>query len=156
MSEQPPTQPLEGAPAPAVPAATETPSASEQQSGATSLTAPVASASGAVPAQTGATSSTTGVSSASGGGAAPDSAAAIRAEVEKEQALKDAQRRVRHLDEEVSKVRGEKATVEGERDAAGMWNPYRCLALASLFSLQSSAIDKSATDSALCAAEHAS
>jgi chromosome segregation ATPase len=48
-------------------------------------------------------------------------AASIRAQVEKEQALKDAQRRVRALEEEVSRVKGEKTAVEGERDAAGMY-----------------------------------
>jgi hypothetical protein len=54
----------------------------------------------------------------SGPSGSDSAAAAIRAQVEAEQALADAQRRVKELEDEVSRVNGEKRTVEGERDSA--------------------------------------
>jgi hypothetical protein len=45
--------------------------------------------------------------------------------VEKEQALKDAQRRVRALEEEVSRIKGDKVAVESERYAAGTYSAER-------------------------------
>lgn len=122
MSDQPPTQPTEGASAtPAISGmeATQTPTAP----------APTELAAETSVADTSDSASTsTAVTRPAATGASPDagadSAAAIRAQVEKEQALKDAQRRVRALEEEVGKVKGEKTTVEGERDAAGAFICY--------------------------------
>jgi hypothetical protein len=45
--------------------------------------------------------------------------AAVRAQVEQEYALADAQKKLRELEDEVERVKREKAAVESERSAAG-------------------------------------
>lgn len=117
MSEEPPIQP-EGSTStgtavastsdqtPVVDSAQENGSAQAPRTLATNDNAPSGTTAGA----SGATS---------GSGSSSNDAAAIRAQVEKEQALKDSQRRVRALEEEVSRMKGDKVAVESERDAAG-------------------------------------
>lgn len=49
-----------------------------------------------------------------------DDTAAIRAQVEKEHALADAQKKLRDLERDLEQAKKEMGTVEGEKDAAGM------------------------------------
>lgn len=57
------------------------------------------------------------------------STAEIRAQVEREQALADAQKRLRALEGEVQKAQTEKGSVESERDAAGQLRPSEASAI---------------------------
>jgi nucleoprotein TPR len=50
---------------------------------------------------------------------AESDAAVIRAQVEREHALADAQKRLKDLEKEVKRVKEEKRGVESERDGAG-------------------------------------
>ena len=54
---------------------------------------------------------------------AESNAAAIRAQVEREHALADAQKRLKVLEKEVKRVKEEKRGVESERDGAGQSFP---------------------------------
>lgn len=54
---------------------------------------------------------------------AESDAAAIRAQVEREHALADAQKRLKVLEKEVKRVKEEKRGVESERDGAGQSFP---------------------------------